>query len=183
VASWIGMLVYLWIRFQKVSFGVAAVVALIHDVLISLAFMAFSLWIAKLGIPFIDPFKIDLNVVAAFLTLIGYSVNDTIVIFDRVREIKGKSPDITPAMVNRALNETLARNVIIASLTFIVVLTQFFFGGQSIHAFTFCLVIGFIAGTYSSLYISPVVLLWLSKPSKKSGQVLTAPSRESELVA
>ncbi len=180
VASWIGMLVYLWIRFQKVSFGVAAVVALIHDVLIALSFMAFSYWLT--GIPFIDPFKIDLNVVAAFLTLIGYSVNDTIVIFDRIREIKGKSPDITPQMVNRALNETLARNVIIAGLTFTVVLAQFFFGGQSIHAFTFCLVIGFIAGTYSSLYISPVVLLWLSRPSKRR-HVQTASSRESELVA
>jgi preprotein translocase subunit SecF len=81
-------------------------------------------------------------------------------------------------MVNRALNETLARNVIIAGLTFIVVLAQFFFGGQSIHAFTFCLVIGFIAGTYSSLYISPAVLLWLSKPSGRSHQPPATASRE-----
>ncbi len=180
VASWIGILIYLWVRFQKVSFGLAAVVALIHDVLVALAFMAFSYWLT--GIPFIDPFKINLDVVAAFLTLIGYSVNDTIVIFDRIREIKGKSPDLTAEMINRAVNETLSRTIITSGLTFLVVVAQFFFGGQSIHAFAFCLVVGLIAGTYSTIYIASPVLLWSSRRSQKKGRFQTAPSRQPERV-
>jgi len=181
IASWIGILVYLWIRFQKVSFGVAAVVALIHDVLIALSFMALSAWMT--GIPFIDAFKINLDVVAAFLTLIGYSVNDTIVIFDRVREIKGKSPDLTADMINRALNETLSRTIITSGLTFLVVLAQFFFGGQSIHAFAFCLVIGLIAGTYSTIYIASPVLLWMNRlTSKPQRHLQPSVARPTELV-
>jgi SecD/SecF fusion protein len=103
------------------------------------------------------------------------------VIFDRIREIKGKSPDLTPAMVNRSLNETLSRTLITSGLTFLVVLAQFFFGGPSIHAFAFCLVIGLIAGTYSTVFIACPVLLWMTKPSARPHQPPT-PSRELQEV-
>ena len=94
VASWICMIIYLWMRFQGVAFGLAAVVALIHDVFVMLGAIAISIYIAPFfGFLMIEPFKINLPIVAAFLTIIGYSVNDTIVVFDRIREVRGKDPE------------------------------------------------------------------------------------------
>ena len=98
VASWTLIIIYLWVRFQGVAFGLAAVIALIHDVLVMLGGIAFSYYIAPyFGFLMIDPFKINLAIVAAFLTIIGYSVNDTIVVFDRIREVRGKDPRMTRA--------------------------------------------------------------------------------------
>ncbi|MBA2116014.1 protein translocase subunit SecD [Bremerella alba] len=165
----IGIVGYIWFRFQSVAFGVAAVVALVHDVLVTLGFIALSVWLAPfLGFLQVTEFKISLPVVAAFLTIIGYSLNDTIVIFDRIREVRGKSPDLTSEMVNISINQTLGRTLLTSLTTLIVVLILFFIGGEGIHSFSFSLVIGVIAGTYSTVFIACPVLIWLMNRDKNT---------------
>ena len=163
---------YIWIRFQRVMFGVAAVVALVHDILITLGAIAVSAYLAPyFGFLLIDPFKISLSVLAAFLTIIGYSLNDTIVVFDRIREVRGKSPNLTGDMVNTSINQTLSRTLLTSITTLIVVIILYFGGGTGIHAFAFSLLIGVVIGTYSSIFIASPVLLWMSKSlTKPSGQ-------------
>jgi SecD/SecF fusion protein len=160
--SLIAIVLYVWFRFQKVIFGIAAVVALIHDVLVTVGALALSRWLASfLGFAGIEEFKINLTVVAALLTLVGYSINDTIVLFDRIREVRGKSPRLTVEMVNLSINQTLSRTILTSLTVFIVVLLLYFLGGAEIHAFSFAMVIGVIAGTYSTIYIASPVVLWL----------------------
>ena len=160
--SLIGIVSYVWFRFQKIAWGLAAVAALAHDALAMLTAIAASYWLAPfLGFAGVEEFKISLPVVAAFLTILGYSVNDTIVIFDRLREIRGKSPDITRQMLNDAVNQTLGRTIILAGLTLVVTLILYFFGGPGIHAFAFALVIGVISGLYTTLVIAAPLLWWL----------------------
>jgi len=170
VASLVCIVIYIWIRFQRVVYGVAAVVALVHDVLISLGVIALSYWISQLpGVQqalMIDPFKIGLSELAAFLTIIGYSLNDTIVVFDRIREVKGKSPQLTDAMVNTSINQTLSRTLLTSLTTLLVVVILYFGGGQAIHGFAFALVIGVLVGTYSSIFVASPALLWMSRPAK-----------------
>jgi SecD/SecF fusion protein len=154
---------YIWFRFQNVVFGLAAVVALVHDVLVSLGFVAMASWVS--GTPIgdlflIDDFRINLPMIAAFLTLVGYSLNDTIVMFDRIREVRGKNPAITVSMVNLALNQTLGRTILTATTVFIVVFILYAFGGAGVHGFAWCLLVGCIAGTYSSIYIASPILIW-----------------------
>lgn len=161
-ASLICIIGYIWFRFQRVLYGFAAVAALLHDVLITLGAIAVSYWLATaLGFLLIDPFKISLTVVAAILTIIGYSLNDTIVVFDRIRETKGKAPKLTGEMINTSINQTLSRTLLTSLTTLIVVLLLYCFGGEGIHAFAFALVVGVIAGTYSSIFIASPILLWL----------------------
>ena len=155
---------YLWIRFQRVIFGLSAVVALVHDVLITLGAIALSAYLANVfGFLLIDEFKISLPVVAAFLTIIGYSLNDTIVVFDRIREVRGRSPDITEDMINTSINQTLSRTVLTSLTTLIVVLILYLFGGQGIHGFAFALLVGVVVGTYSSIFVASPALLWMSE--------------------
>jgi SecD/SecF fusion protein len=162
LVSLLGIVAYVWFRFQKVAWGLAAVAALAHDALVMLTGIALSYWLAGfLGFLGVEEFKISLPVVAAFLTLLGYSVNDTIVIFDRLREIRGKSPVITRQMLNDAVNQTLTRNIILTGITLTVVLILYIFGGPGIHAFAFALVIGVISGCYTTLVIAAPLLLWL----------------------
>lgn len=163
IISILAISAYIWFRFQNVVFGLAAVVALVHDVLVSLGFVALSGWIT--GTPvgnllMIDDFRINLPMIAAFMTLVGYSLNDTIVMFDRIREIRGKNPAITVPMVNLALNQTLSRTLLTATTVLIVVVIMYIFGGSGIHGFAWCLLIGCIAGTYSSIYIASPILVW-----------------------
>jgi SecD/SecF fusion protein len=170
VLSWSLIIIYLWIRFQGVAFGVAAVIALIHDVLVMLGAIAFSSYLALIPglstVTLIEPFKINLTIVAAFLTIIGYSVNDTIVVFDRIREIRGKSPVLTRQMVNDATNQTLSRTVLTSFTVLLVVLILYIFGGQAMHGFAFALFIGVLTGTYSSIYVAAPILLWLLHPTE-----------------
>ncbi|MGW8256613.1 MAG: protein translocase subunit SecD, partial [Thermoguttaceae bacterium] len=162
VASWGLIILYLWIRFQGVAFGLAAVIALVHDVLITLGAIAFSLYLAPyFGWMYIDPFKINLPIIAAFLTIIGYSVNDTIVVFDRIREVRGKDPNMTSEMVNLSINQTISRTLLTSLTVFIVVVILYFFGGQALRGFSFALIVGVITGTYSSIYVAAPILLWL----------------------
>ena len=122
LASLFGIVGYIWIRFQRVVFGVAAVIALVHDILITLGAIAISAYLAKpFGFLLIDEFRISLPIVAAFLTIIGYSLNDTIVVFDRIREVRGKSPDLTADMINASINQTLSRTLLTSLTTLIVV--------------------------------------------------------------
>ncbi len=144
-----GMLVYIAFRFELV-YGAAAVLAVFHDVLITLGF--FSLL----------HFEISLTVIAALLTLVGYSMNDTIVIFDRIREnnrLLRREP--FPEVVNKSINQTLSRTILTSGLTFLTVLVLFLMGGQVLRAFSFALVVGIVVGTYSSFGIAaPLVVAW-----------------------
>lgn len=152
-----GMLVYIAFRFEMI-YGVAAVIATFHDVIITIGF--FSLFNKE----------ITLTVIAALLTLIGYSMNDTIVVFDRIREnVKLMRRESLAKIVNLAINQTLSRTILTSGLTFITVLSLFLFGGEVIHGFAFCLVVGILIGTYSSIAIaSPIVLGWVEYRTKKS---------------
>ena len=173
VISLLGIIAYIWIRFQHVKYGVAAVVALVHDVLVTLGMIALSAWVVS-SIPgladslMIEKFQISLPIVAAFLTIIGYSLNDTIVVFDRIREVKGKSPDLSADMINNSINQTLSRTLLTSLTTFLSVILLYFLGGDGIHGFAFALVVGVIVGTYSSIFIASPVLLWMSEREKRA---------------
>lgn len=171
VISMLIIVAYIWFRFQNVDFGIAAVAALIHDVLIVMGSLALVSWIY--GTPIgdlllITDLRINLPMVAAFLTLVGYSLNDTIVVFDRIREIRGKNPEINVAMVNSALNQTLSRTLLTSFTTWIVVIILYSLGGEGIHGFAYCLLIGIFVGTYSSIYVASPVLLWLMNRKSKT---------------
>jgi preprotein translocase subunit SecF len=147
--SMLGMLVYLWFRFQLI-YGVAAVVACFHDTLITVG--AFALFNKE----------ISLTVIAAILTLVGYSMNDTIVVFDRIREnLRLSRREPLADLVNRSINQTLSRTVLTSGLTFLTVLSLFLFGGQVLNGFSFALVIGILIGTYSSIAVAaPMLVAW-----------------------
>jgi SecD/SecF fusion protein len=109
----------------------------------------------------IQDFKIDLPAVAALLTLVGYSVSDTIVVFDRIREVRGKNPALTPEIINRSVNETLTRTILASTTVFLVVLVLYIWGGEGVKLFAFVMVVGVVVGTYSSIYIaSPLLLIF-----------------------
>ena len=164
LASLVMIVLYVWVRFQNVAFGLAAVVALAHDVLVAVGCLALSTFVAPfLGWALVDDFKISLDVVAALLTIVGFSINDTIVIFDRLREIRGKSPVITAEMIDRALNQTLSRTILTSGTALLAALILYAFGGQGIHAFAFTMLIGIVAGTYSTIYIAAPIVLWLQQ--------------------
>jgi preprotein translocase subunit SecF len=144
-----GMLVYIAFRFEWV-YGAAAVIAVFHDVLITLGF--FSLF----------HYEISLTVIAALLTLVGYSMNDTIVIFDRVREnLRLMKREPLADIVNKSINQTLSRTILTSGLTFLTVLVLYLMGGEVLRAFSFAMVVGVVVGTYSSFGIAaPIVVLW-----------------------
>ena len=162
--SMAGMLVYLWFRFQLI-YGVAAVVACFHDTLITIG--AFAL----------TGQEISLTVIAAILTLVGYSMNDTIVVFDRIREnLRMSRKETLPDVVNRSINQTLSRTVLTSGLTFLTVLSLYVFGGQVLSGFSFALVIGILIGTYSSIAVaSPMLVAWQQWRSG-SGAAVTLPA-------
>ena len=178
VASLICIVLYVWLRFQNVAFGLAAVVALAHDVLVTVSCLALSTFLAPfMGWALVDDFKISLDVIAALLTIVGFSINDTIVIFDRLREIRGKSPFVTPVMVDRALNQTLSRTILTSGTSLLATLILYIMGGQGIHAFAFTMLIGIISGTFSTIYIaSPLVLLLQRRSAQSRGGALSAPA-------
>jgi preprotein translocase subunit SecF len=158
--SFIAILIYVGWRFKQVSYGLGGIVALVHDVIVTYGAISIA------GIEY------SLNVMAVILTIIGFSINDTIVIFDRVREdVKKYRKEDIETIFNTAINETLGRTVLTTGTVMIVVLILFFFGGAVIHDFAFALIVGLITGTYSTVYIaSPVVLLWEKYISKGRGK-------------
>jgi len=166
ILSWLAIVIYLWFRFGSVRWGLAAVICLMHDVVIVVGLVAASAWLSKtafgqmLGI---QSFKIDLPMVAAFLTVIGYSVNDTIVIFDRIRENRGKLKAVSAEVINASVNQTLSRTLLTTGTTFIVVLIMYVMGGAGLHAFNYALLIGILFGTYSSVAVASPLLLGFRK--------------------
>lgn len=165
--SMLGMLVYLWFRFQLI-YGVAAVVACFHDTLITVGFFALT------------GQEISLTVIAAILTLVGYSMNDTIVVFDRIREnLRLSRRESLPDVVNRSINQTLSRTVLTSGLTFLTVLSLYVFGGPVLRGFSFALVVGILIGTYSSIAVAaPMLVAWQEwRASKGKATVLPAAKR------
>ncbi len=165
--SMAGMLVYLWFRFQLI-YGVAAVVACFHDTLITVG--AFAL----------TNQEISLTVIAAILTLVGYSMNDTIVVFDRIREnLRLSRREGLADVVNRSINQTLSRTVLTSGLTFLTVLSLYVFGGQVLKGFSFALVVGILIGTYSSIAVAaPMLVAWQQwRAGKETTAALPAAKR------
>jgi len=152
-------LIYIAIRFKGGIWGVAASVAALHDVVVCLGFLAFF------------RFEITLNVIAALLTLVGYSVNDTIVIFDRVREnLKQRRKDSLARIINDSVNQTLTRTLISNGTTFLAVLGLFLFGGEVLRGFGFTMVVGIVVGTYSTIYIAAPLVVWWYEVRQKRKQ-------------
>jgi preprotein translocase subunit SecF len=149
IFSWIGILIYVGVRFEF-RYALGGIVALVHDVLITITFLS------------LFNKEFDLNIVAALLTIIGFSINDTIVIFDRIRENARKNTRQTlNEVINASVNQTLSRTILTSLTVFMVLLVLFFFGGGVIHDFTFALLVGTVAGVYSTVFIaSPIVLLF-----------------------
>lgn len=154
--------IYIFIRFRNWTFSAGAVLALIHDVTITLGiFTILTDWVNF-------SLQIDQTIIAAFLTIVGYSLNDTVVVFDRIREnsIVHKGMDFIP-MVNKSLNDTLSRTVITSLTTMFVVAILFIFGGEVLKGFSFALILGIILGTYSSLYVASALVVELKEKPKK----------------
>jgi SecD/SecF fusion protein len=157
---------YLWLRFQRANYGLAAMLALAHDMAITLGLFALSHYVAPyVGFLLIEPFKIGLPVVAALVTIAGFSLTGTVVVFDRIRESRGKMPLLTEEKVNASLNQTLGRTLMTSLLVLLVAVVLYIIGGPGIHAFAFALVVGTIAATYSSIYVAAPFLLWMSQPA------------------
>jgi SecD/SecF fusion protein len=143
---------YVWIRFGTMQYGLAAIVALFHDVCITLGVITVA---DVLGI---GDFRIDLAMIAALLTVVGYSLNDTIVVFDRIRENRGKLKELSTNIINNSLNMTLSRTLLTSLTTMIAVSFLFFMGGPGVHGFSFALICGILVGTYSSIGIAAPLL-------------------------
>jgi preprotein translocase subunit SecF len=159
LASIAGIAVYIAIRFRP-AFAIGAIVATLHDVLVTLVFLA------------LFGYDLSLNIVAALLTITGYSVNDTIVIFDRVREnMRSSRRESLEKVVNTAVNQTLSRTIITAGTTFLSVLALYVFGGEVLRGFAFTMLVGIISGTYSTVFIAAAIAIILG-----SGQVSSAPA-------
>jgi preprotein translocase subunit SecF len=156
-----GMLIYIAWRFKGTIYGAAAVLAVFHDVIITLGFFSFF------------NKEISLTVIAALLTLVGYSMNDTIVVFDRIREnLKLSRKESLSSIINKSINQTLSRTVLTSGLTFVTVLSLYLFGGEVIHGFAFAMVIGIVIGTYSSIAIaSPLLVIWIDYRNAKKALV------------
>ena len=143
------ILIYISFRFEFI-FAIGAIAAIAHDVIITL------------GIFSILGYEISLPIVAAFLTIVGYSLNDTIVIFDRIREnMKTKKKDPVASTVNKSINESLSRTIVTSLTTLMVVITLYIFGGEVIHYFSFALIIGVLVGTYSSIFVASLIVVYL----------------------
>ncbi|MDR4498146.1 MAG: protein translocase subunit SecD [Candidatus Scalindua sp.] len=175
IFSCFAIVIYIWLRFGEFKFGVAAVLCLVHDVLITIGAVAVA---DHFGNIFGD-IKVNLPMIAAFLTLIGYSLNDTIVFFDRIREnLSGKHKIISKDLINASINQNLNRTLLTGLTTLGVVIALYFVGGPAIHGFAFVMIIGVIVGTYSSIFIaSPILIDWeyLKKISKIFFLCLTSP--------
>jgi preprotein translocase subunit SecF len=159
IFSWIGILIYVGVRFEF-RYALGGIIALVHDVLITITFLS------------LFNKEFDLNIVAALLTIIGYSINDTIVIFDRIREnTRNNTRQSLYDNINLSVNQTLSRTILTSLTVFMVLVVLFFFGGSVIHDFTFALLVGTVAGVYSTVFIaSPIVLMFEKiKPSGLKG--------------
>jgi preprotein translocase subunit SecF len=159
IGSLVGIMCYIWARF-RFSFGIGAMTASIHDVLITLSVMTFA------------GYELSLNVIAAILTLVGYGVNDQIVIFDRVREnLRSRRREPMSDIINLSVNQTLPRTVITAGTVFLAVLSLYLFGGEVLEPFAFAMLVGVVTSTYSTVFIASAVAVLLSPKTRTAGAV------------
>jgi SecD/SecF fusion protein len=166
LVSWVAIILYLWFRFGNWTFGLAAVLCLVHDLCFTLGAIAVCHYLAAVpGTKFlgIEDFKIDLAAVAALLTLVGYSVNEIIVNFARIREVRGKNPTLTPQMINDSVNQTLSRTILTSMTVLLVSIVLYAFGGEGVHLFAFVMVMGVMVSTYSSIFVASPLLLFLGE--------------------
>jgi len=164
IASLVGIMLYIAFRF-RLSFGVGAMVASIHDVLITLSFLVFA------------GYELSLNVIAAILTLVGYGVNDQIVIFDRVREnLRSNRREPMNVIINKSVNQTLPRTVITAGTTALSVLALYLFGGEVLEPFAFAMLVGIITSTYSTVFIASAIAVLLSGRTRAGVSSAAAPA-------
>jgi preprotein translocase subunit SecF len=162
LASILAITIYIAVRFRP-SFAIGAIAATLHDILVTIAFLQFF------------KYELSLNIVAAILTITGYSVNDTIVIFDRVREnMRNKRREPIDQVVNTAVNQTLGRTIITAGTAFLSVLALFLFGGEALRGFSFTMLVGIVSGTYSTIFIASAIAIILSKKPQTAAAATTA---------
>jgi SecD/SecF fusion protein len=160
VLSWFMIVIYLWFRFGNLRWGLAAVVALVHDVLVALGAigLAHHVFDTPLGHwLMIDKFRIDMTLLQR--VVIGYSVNDTIIVFDRIRENRGRQKDVTPEIIDLSISQTLARTLLTVLTVLLTVIIMYIFGGRGIHGFNYALFVGIMTGTYSSFAIAGQLLV------------------------
>ena len=178
ILSLLAIVAYIWIRFGSIRYGMAAIVALVHDVVITLGVLAIFGLIHDSALGrglLLTDFKVNLALVAALLTIIGYSLNDTIVIFDRIRENRGRLAHTSATVLNTSINQTISRTVLTSGTTFLAVLTLYIFGGEGVHGFALAMLIGVIVGTYSSIAIAaPLLLIGGGKTGEAEGKVESA---------
>ena len=167
IISMVAIMVYIWFRFGDLKYGTATVVAMIHDAVLVVGFLGLSHYLADTGVGrflMIEPFRINLTIVAAVLTVMSYSMIDTIVVFDRIRENRGKYGAVNREEINDSINQTMSRTILTGSTNIATILIMYLIGGAGIHGFTFALLIGIIIGTYSSIAIaSPMLLIGSGK--------------------
>ena len=181
IVSWIAILGYLWFRFGNWTFGLAAVLCLIHDLSFTLGAIAISHYLfTTLGFLGIEDFKIDLAAVAALLTLVGYSVNEIIVNFARIREVRGKNPTLTPQMINDSVNQTLSRTILTSMTVLLVSGVLYIFGGEGVHLFAFVMISGVLVSTYSSIFVASPLLLFLGEGRTTSEALHEAETTEKK---
>jgi preprotein translocase subunit SecF len=167
--SMVGILIYLWFRFE-LTWSVSIIICIIHDVLI------------VLGMVSLFNREISLNVIAAFLTLVGYSMNDTIVVYDRVRDnLKSMRSQPLEAVFNASINQTLGRTILTSGTVFVVVLVLYFFGGEVINDFAFCLIVGVITGTFSTIYIAAALVVIKERYFAKKRKVQPVKARSQKV--
>ncbi|MFQ5414552.1 MAG: protein translocase subunit SecD [Phycisphaerae bacterium] len=157
----LGIVAYVWLRFGTKEFGLAAIVALVHDVAITLGLVTLTHFVHDTVVGkalALSDFKIDLPMIAAVMTVIGYSLNDTIVVFDRIRENRGRVGSLNPGIINTSISQTLSRTLLTSITTFLVVVVLYAIGGQGVHGFSFALLIGVVVGTYSSIGVAAPLL-------------------------
>jgi SecD/SecF fusion protein len=170
--SWVVILLYLWFRFHNWTFGLAAVLCLVHDLCFTLGAIAVCHYLHLLpgaSVLGLEDFKIDLAAVAALLTLVGYSVNEIIVNFARIREVRGKDPRLTPQMIDDSVNQTLSRTILTSMTVLLVSLVLYIFGGEGVHLFAFVMVVGVLISTYSSIFVASPLLLFLGEGRDAAG--------------
>jgi SecD/SecF fusion protein len=172
--SMVGIMVWIWLRFGDVKYGTATVMAMLHDTILVIGAIGLSHWLAGTAVGSllgVEAFRVNMTIVAAVLTVMGYSMVDTIVVFDRIRENRGKYGTLSRQLINDSISQTLSRTLLTAGTTLVTLLVMYIWGGPAIHGFTFILFIGIIIGTYSSIAVAaPLLLIGVKPPA--AGQKL-----------